>query len=256
MPEELEDIAFYRKMQDGTAVASANLPALLGRPRLTTDETWRLPGGVRGWVMATAQQLDEIPDNAKVYAIARLKLDASRRHGLRWQFTIPREGGERFTFEWTRVGEAWPPYAYLVGSLATALFALPWIVRVGQDEGSPRVRFSLRRWSFLAAKVILLVTIAFVGIMDLCSGRIVEVRPQALVISFVVAFRWALKDQRRRCPICLGRLTNPVRFGGPSQMFLDWYGTELVCAEGHGMMHVPEIPSSSYAAQRWVSLDA
>jgi hypothetical protein len=39
-------------------------------------------------------------------------------------------------------------------------------------------------------------------------------------------------------------------------MFLDWYGTELICAEGHGMMHVPEIPSSSYSAQRWVSLDA
>lgn len=256
LPAELEDIAFYRPMQSGIAIASPNLPALLGRPRLSTEETWRLPGGVRGWGLATAQQLDEIPDNARIYAIARLKLDALRRHGMRWQFTIPKGGGEYLTFEWTRVGEAWPPYAYLVGTLAVALLALPWIIRFGPDDGSPRVRFSFRRWSFLAAKVVLLVTIVFFGIMDLGSGRMVEIRPQALVVCFVIAFRWALKDQRRRCPICLRRLTNPVRFGGPSQMFLDWYGTELVCADGHGMMHVPEIPSSSYASQRWLSLDA
>jgi len=56
--------------------------------------------------------------------------------------------------------------------------------------------------------------------------------------------------------VCLRRLTNPIFFGEASHAFLDWYGTELICSEGHGMMHVPAIPTSSYSEPRWVTLDA
>jgi hypothetical protein len=76
-----------------------------------------------------------------------------------------------------------------------------------------------------------------------------------LLIGLIVGLRWALVDQRRRCPVCLRVLTNPTRIGGPSHTFLDWYGTELICARGHGLLYVPEIPTSCYSTQRWQSLD-
>ena len=255
LPAELESIAFYQPLTRGRAMASANLPALLGRPELADAEAWRFPGHVDGWILATDEELAAMPANAKGFAIGRLRPDAPKHGGMHWQFSLPKEDGDRITLDCTRIETAEPALAFLV-TLVAALMILPGTIRFMQDEGSPRAQFSIRRWSFFAAKVLLLVTIVFFGIMDLGSGHTVEIRPQAWILCFVVAFRWALMDQRRRCPVCLRRLTNPVRFGGPSQMFLDWYGTELICAEGHGMMHVPEIPSSSYSAQRWVSLDA
>jgi hypothetical protein len=255
LPAELEDVAFYRPEGSGRAVASANLPMLLGAPELADAEAWRFPGHVNGWIPATGQQLAATPGNAKGYAIGRLKWNAPRHGGMRWQLTVPKSGGDRLTPDCSRLEVAEPMAAFVV-TLVFAIMVLPATIRFMQDEGAPGARAGIRRWVFFAAKVLLLVTIVFFGIMDLGSGHTVEVRPQALVVCFVVAFRWAMNDQRRRCPICLRRLTNPVRFGGPSQMFLDWYGTELVCAKGHGMMHVPEIPSSSYASRRWLSLDA
>ena len=38
-------------------------------------------------------------------------------------------------------------------------------------------------------------------------------------------------------------------------MFLEWYGTEFACVKGHGLLHVPEIPTVSFRTQRWVHLD-
>jgi hypothetical protein len=64
-----------------------------------------------------------------------------------------------------------------------------------------------------------------------------------------------LTDQRQRCPVCLRSLANPTRIGSPSQSFLEWYGTELICTHGHGLLYVPEIPTSWYRTQRWQYLD-
>ena len=54
---------------------------------------------------------------------------------------------------------------------------------------------------------------------------------------------------------CLRLLVYPVRIGRPSQTFLERYGTEFMCAKGHGLLHVPEIHTSCYGAQRWMCLD-
>jgi hypothetical protein len=43
--------------------------------------------------------------------------------------------------------------------------------------------------------------------------------------------------------------------GAPSYLLLDWGGTELVCSEGHGMLHVPEMESSCLELGQWVQLD-
>jgi hypothetical protein len=80
-------------------------------------------------------------------------------------------------------------------------------------------------------------------------------QPHGLLVSLILALRWALIDQRQRCPVCLRLLSHPTRIGGPAQTFLEWYGTELICAQGHGLLYVPEIPSSCCNTQRWQYLD-
>ncbi len=41
----------------------------------------------------------------------------------------------------------------------------------------------------------------------------------------------------------------------PSRTFLAWNGTELICVGGHGLLHVPEMPTSWFSTQRWLYLD-
>jgi hypothetical protein len=56
-------------------------------------------------------------------------------------------------------------------------------------------------------------------------------------------------------PGVLRLLTNPTLIGEASHTFLEWYGTELFCARGHGLLHVPEMPTS-YNTQHWSDLDS
>ena len=48
---------------------------------------------------------------------------------------------------------------------------------------------------------------------------------------------------------------SPIPIGCPSQTFLEWYGTEFICAQGYGLLHVPEILTSCYSSPRWLYLD-
>jgi hypothetical protein len=140
-----------------------------------------------------------------------------------------------------------------LGVIAIALLILPATTSWSLGE-YPRTK-PLRRWIFLAIKFALVIPIVFFGIFAL--ARILGTGPlqeHATFISYVLAFRWILTDQRRRCPECLRLVANPIRIGQPSQTFLDWYGTEFICLKGHGTLQVPEI-TSSYTIQRWRYLD-
>ncbi|MGH9621642.1 MAG: hypothetical protein ACRD45_18300, partial [Bryobacteraceae bacterium] len=65
-----------------------------------------------------------------------------------------------------------------------------------------------RRWIFLAAKIALVVPIVFCGTVAVMqTAGVVMLQPQAAIVSYFFAFRWVLKDQRRRCPVCLRLLT-------------------------------------------------
>ncbi len=112
-----------------------------------------------------------------------------------------------------------------------------------------------RRRAFLAGKLLLAVPAVFCA--TLIVGAVIArgLQAHSLIVGLVLAFRWVLVDQRRRCPECLRLLDHPMRVGRPSQTFLEWYGTEFVCMKGHGLMHVPEIPTTSFETQRWMRLD-
>lgn len=115
----------------------------------------------------------------------------------------------------------------------------------------PRHRNWLRRWCFYLAKVALLLLIVAFGASDLTSS------PLRFNIAFAGAFlaiRWAMVDQRRRCPTCLRILDKPVRMGSGSRILLEWNGTELLCLRGHGVMHFPENPAIWFRKPRWMPL--
>jgi hypothetical protein len=112
----------------------------------------------------------------------------------------------------------------------------------------------LLRWVFLAVKMALVVASALCATLALGS-----IAPPlagcAMLLGPLFGFRWALMDQRERCPVCLRLLSNPTRIGDPSQYFLGWYGTELVCSHGHGFLYIPGTSTSWGEAQRWHYLD-
>jgi hypothetical protein len=64
---------------------------------------------------------------------------------------------------------------------------------------------------------------------------------------------WSLADQRRRCPVCLGRLEMPVTLGSWASVF-EPPTTEFLCADGHGSLSVQEAEPT--AADRWIALDS
>lgn len=127
-------------------------------------------------------------------------------------------------------------------------------------------RCTLRWWAFLAAKLLLLLSLCFVVSVEL-AGRISMIFTGGIhplvgpsstwffLVTAMLGISWALHDQSRRCRICLKRLGNEASVGAPSYLLLDWWGTELVCPEGHGLLHVPEMASSWLEFDQWIRLD-
>jgi hypothetical protein len=122
------------------------------------------------------------------------------------------------------------------------------------------------RWVFLGAKFALILAIGFWGILDLAQ-RLTNAayQPQgwieavqgcllgpAAVAAYLAGFRWALRDQRRRCPVCLRLLANASRSGLPGQILVDYHSTEYFCDRGHSVLRVPEI-DTSFSTRTWLS---
>jgi hypothetical protein len=125
---------------------------------------------------------------------------------------------------------------------------------------SPASRYSvswsstLRQGSFLLLKIALLQSIVLSGsVVQILLGPLGAFTAIAGGAAAVLALRWAIVEQQRRCPMCLRLLTNPIIIGAPSRTFLEWYGTESNCPHGHGLLHSSEI-SSTYSKSQWLSL--
>jgi hypothetical protein len=149
-----------------------------------------------------------------------------------------------------------------------ALLALPAVVSVSLGEGQlsshrPSAKQRFWRVSFLIAKFGLIAAIGFYASLDIAYCTSPEYSPFAecaqLLSCFaicLIGFRWAVADQRQRCPMCLRRVTNPATVGLASRTFLGWNGTEMICMGGHALLHVPSLPTSWFSGQRWLYLDS
>ncbi|HTA46045.1 MAG TPA: hypothetical protein VK789_26555 [Bryobacteraceae bacterium] len=186
------------------------------------DDAWPFPGYVDAFLLE-----DPLPSAPGSFVIAR----SGNIPGLR---PPPR-----------RVRDS---MAMLVLALLAALLIAP----------ATTLLIGIRQWPFLLAKIALILptTYACASLAGICD------MPLMVVLCFLavcpgsgLALGWALADQHRRCPVCLRLLSNPVRFGNSSHTFLNWYGTELMCDQGHGVLRVPEIVASGVNARQWVELD-
>jgi hypothetical protein len=127
-------------------------------------------------------------------------------------------------------------------------------------------RQTSRWWGFFLLKTLLLFALCFLGSLELMGKASImltgAVHPFVgafstwlFLVTAMVALSWSLHDQGRRCRFCLRRLSNEASVGTPGYLLLDWWGTELVCSDGHGILHVPEMKSSWQEFDQWVSLD-
>jgi hypothetical protein len=128
------------------------------------------------------------------------------------------------------------------------------------------VRHRVRWWSFLVGKTVLLLAatglLAWSFVQHLSISIYGSIHPMTnpvalwffLVLS-LAPLSWAIRDQQRRCRVCLRRLGTPIAIGAPGHVLLDWSGTELVCAEGHGVLYLPDSQANWLERARWDNLD-
>ncbi len=229
------------------------------------DETTPAPGRVDAWLLLPDRVTEAMPDSARVFAFGKTEGEPTSK---RWLMSVGSGTEHRSDFDCVALSargmEIWRIFGFTV---FLALLALPATTSLplgdypGREVTLPWPT-GVRRWLFFATKIGLVLPAIYLGSMDLAfairwSGANTAEYIQ-LVTSFcatLFAFRWALRDQRQRCPVCLRRLTCPVRVGQPSRNFLSWSGTELMCSGGHGLLHVPELPTSWFGAPRWLHLD-
>ena len=125
---------------------------------------------------------------------------------------------------------------------------------------------SCRWWLFFVAKTFMLLAGWFIAstelphrISTLLSGG-VHVSVDAIsawlfLVGAMVAILWSVRDQCRRCRVCLKRLGHEASVGTASYLLLEWWGTELACSEGHGVLHVPESRATWLELDQWTRLD-
>jgi hypothetical protein len=228
--------------------------------------SWRLPGKVDAWLLEP--DVDTVSDGAG-FVVAHLTPSAAQeRWSERWRMSAPTPDGTADDFLCVslaeRTRESWDLFLFAV---VLAFLALPATTSLPLGEyrlSSRKLSWSTRlhRWTFLGGKIALLLPIVYLVSLDLAYTRTTLDTLSSEYIQLVSSFsiclfglRWTLRDQRQRCPVCLGKLTHPARVGQPSRNFLSWNGTELICVGGHGLLHVPEIPTSWFSTQRWMYLD-
>jgi hypothetical protein len=122
------------------------------------------------------------------------------------------------------------------------------------------LRPNWRYWPYFLLKVaLLLATVASFWIE--ASRRLQSSFMADIVFTWLffvcaaIAVWWSYRDQMRRCPVCLNRLTLPARIGSWSSALLDPVETELLCENGHSTLLVPETQSSASEPEHWTALD-
>ena len=159
-------------------------------------------------------------------------------------------------------------YALLV-LLAVGCAMLIVYARAGAEveRAALSVRDRLRWWSFFVTKAVLLLTatglLAWTVVHRLSIAIYGSIHPMTnavglwvFLIFSLAPLSWAIRDQQRRCRVCLRRLGTPIAIGAPGHVLLDWSGTEMVCSEGHGVLYLPDSQANWLERARWNNLDA
>lgn len=227
------------------------------------DGLWALPGHADAWLLDPEA---ETAHGVLGYAVAHLT-PAGRAMMAAPRIAITAYKTAYSTDDLLGVslnsGNPEPWSVFLLASFV-ALLSLPAITPVeltGYSLHAHSVTWprQLYRLGFFAAKIVLLWPIAYFVSLDLAYGRPLPLVTTQTYIQLASAFliclfglRWALRDQYRRCPVCLRLVAHPARVGLASSTFFAWNGTELICTGGHTLLHIPALPMSWFSAPRWL----
>ena len=147
--------------------------------------------------------------------------------------------------------------SFVCGSLPIVIASL-FTSQISVERRGLPLRSRIKACIFHVCKIALLVPLTFLLSFDLLaplhpftSFPAFLLQSSLFAVLALIALRWAILDCSLRCKHCLRSLAEPVRVGRPSRNFLEWNGFELLCTEGHGMLSIPEIESSSCSASRW-----
>lgn len=234
---------------------------------VASSRAWKLPGHMDAWLLEPEAV---IPANAAGNVVAHLT--AAGRAEMwagRVRITVDGRDDSELALNGISIDESttgpWDLYRF---ALFLALLSLPAITSVSLGEYSPSSHKPpwprrIVRWLYLGAKIALLLPIVYFVSVDLAYWRSFGTGHAAEYLQIVSAFaiclggmRWALLDQRQRCPVCLKRVAHPAQVGLASRTFLAWNGTELMCTGGHTLLHVPGLETSWFSTQQWLYLDA
>ena len=232
------------------------------------EDSWRLTSRPDAWLLENEASLATLPASSRGFIVGQIGTAAQTAETRgRWQFSLRNEQGYD-TFECVPMAvKTYQPWLTFLFTLFLACAALPATtpLPLGDYPAAKHPLFAAmrwRRWIFLLGKIGLAIVVVYCISISLAFPT-TSIAPNTSVyiqfgtsfLGLLFSFRWALRDQRRRCPVCLRTLTHPVRVGQPSRNFLAWHGTEFICENGHGLLHIPEMATSWFSTQRWLSLD-
>jgi len=149
------------------------------------------------------------------------------------------------------------------------LLAIKWgqFARLRSTGPHAAMRDHFRWYLFFAVKTVLLLVVALLTSVELAhvvvsrsSGVNTYTLATAVAIWFFLfgahmTLTWSIRDQLGRCRVCLRGLGVRVSLGNAGRILIDLAGDELVCDEGHGVLHVPVMESGCVDAERWTYLD-
>ena len=221
---------------------------------------------VDAWLIEHDTSSETFPALSHVFVVARLEPRAGSTEN-RWQMSAPDEHDGVY-FECVPLSaRSANIHRIFFWAALIAFLSVPALAPVTSREYvTPRVTYivkdAVRRSLFLGTRIALVLVTAYHAGLVVAYG-IAWSHPETSIYlylgtSFVMTLagvQWCLRDQSRRCPVCLNPLRHPARVGEPSRNFLAWNGIELVCTDGHGLLHVPEIQTSWFAEPRWLMLD-
>jgi len=232
---------------------------------------WQLPGRPDAWLLeSNAQIAAGSASRTNGYLFARLSpRGLASMSGSGISISARNQDGTEIDLYGASIpAPVEGPWGIYEFAIFLALVALPAIISVSLGETHvsshrPSTKQRLSRILFFTAKFLLIAAIGFSASLDLAYSNTIGYSPFAeclqLLWCFTIClfgFRWAVADQRKRCPVCLRRVSNPATVGLASRTFLGWNGTEMICMGGHALLHVPSLPTSWFGGQRWLYLDS
>jgi len=261
--------SFRRQRFPNDRDAAGRQIVLDGRPYrisgVLPSDFWFLSRDIAVWKIGSPRH------DGRTGVVIRLRPGVTRREAEQELHSLLERDGY---FSWDSLAEVSILQERVRSPLGSFLLALSLALFAAISGSRPRLQHLdvtsraawLRGAFFLAKSGLLLVAVLLAGLeftsacsITMIGGTDLLAEPLStwlFLIGCMTALTWSIHDHRVRCRVCLHRLGLAAHVGCPGSLLLGWAGTEMVCISGHGMLHVPEMPSCWLEPEHWTALDS